>query len=98
MSRPAEGEVQEGRGYRRLNAGAVRLHNDHLQSGFRKAVRCLVCTQGLGGALTEVKEERSVGKPASVAEGDGTNEEGDPTSSSGDGDDPGGQADQMLAW
>ena len=65
---------------RRLSFGAVRVHNGHLQSGRRVTAGCIICVEGLEGALAEVTPPK---RPAEVAEGDGADEEEDSALASG---------------
>lgn len=93
-----KGQVQESSVYGRLNLGAVRLHDRHLQGGFRKAVGCPVCEEGLDGAIAKVEMRRPVDKPDGLAKSDGTDEGGDSAPPRGDRPDTGREEDKVLEW
>ena len=64
-----------------LNLGAMRVHNNHLQSGIQTIIGCAVCVKGLEGAMAAV-EAKPVDESVGVDEGDGGDEEGDSSPSS----------------
>ncbi len=78
MQRQEQDEIQKDGPVRMLNAGAVFVHNNHLQSGFRKASRCPVCSEGLDGAYSPIESSKPVDKPDGVPAGDGVDKAGDP--------------------
>ncbi len=78
MQRQEPSEIQSGGVVRLLNAGAVFVHNNHLQSGLRKTRSCGLCTTGLAGAYAAVKEKQPVDKEDGVPKGDGADRDGDP--------------------
>ncbi len=67
-------DIQGEGGDRMLNFGAVRVHNNHLQGGRTTGRGCLVCSEGLEGALSPIPEAED--KPE-VVESDGGDEKGD---------------------
>jgi len=82
MPRQDDGVVQSEGGDRVLNLGAVRLHNNHIQSGQSTDHGCAVCGEGLEGAMASAGPRDTRDE---VAEGDGADEEEDPALSFGDG-------------
>ncbi len=79
MQRSEQDEIQKDGPVRMLNAGAVFVHNRHLQSGFKKAVRCQLCSKGLDGAYETIVETKPVGKGDGVPESNGDDEKGNAT-------------------
>lgn len=73
MPGPAVEQVQNARGARVLNFGALRIHNVHLQSGRTDSRGCRVCSEGLASVLAKVEDGGSREPP--VAESGGTDEE-----------------------
>ncbi len=98
MQRTDEGKVQGAGVDRRLDIGAVYVHNNHLQGGFRAAVGCRVCKEGLGGFTTAVEEERAGDQEDGVAESDGADKSGDAAPSPSDGATAGRDGDKVLEW
>jgi len=84
MSGPEQEQVQSFGGVWLLQYGAIVFHNDHIQSGRRKAARCGVCSKGLEGAMATVKEDSAGPIEEPVAESDGVDKEGDSAHSSAD--------------
>ncbi len=79
-------ELVQGEGdHRVLHFGAVRVHNNHLQSGRTSSRGCPVCSEGLEGFMPSVP---SVEVNPEVDASNGGDEERDPTPSSGSWDDP----------
>ncbi len=68
----------------RLSLRAVRFHNSHLQAGKGTGANCSICSEGLGGALAEIKETPKPADKDEVAPSDGDNKEGDSPSSYSD--------------
>lgn len=83
------GRTVQGAGLdRRLSFSAVRVHNDHLQSGRRTGSACPICENGLGGALETIEETRAPDSSDEVATDSGTDEEEDAPPSPRTWDDP----------
>lgn len=76
MSRQESSEVQSDIGERRLNAGAVFLHHDHVQAGQRTLKGCGVCQQGLESILEESPPRHKAAEDG-TSEGDGADKKGD---------------------
>ncbi len=76
MSRQDDESVQGPGGDRVLNFGAVRVHNGHLQSGRTVTVGCLICSEGLEGALATPPPPA---EEPEVVKSNGGDESGDPT-------------------
>lgn len=98
MPRPHTEQVQKAGVIRRLNVGALFVHDNHISGGFRKAKGCPVCGQGLAGAIEVTQEVRAAGREDAVAPGDGADQKGDTPSSSGDGTGAKDDGDSVLAW
>lgn len=68
----------------RLSFRAVRVHNAHLQSGRFTGTSCVICQEGLGGAMAKIEEVKQPPDKDEVVEGGGSDEEGDATPSYSD--------------
>lgn len=84
MQRQTDESIQGAGSDRVLSFRAVRVHNDHLQSGVRHISRCGVCQEGLVGALAAPPEVKQPDKPNEVAESDRADKEGNTSPSYGD--------------
>lgn len=96
MPRSEPEEIQSGGVVRMLDVRAVFVHNDHLQSGIRKARRCPMCAKGLDGAYAAVEGAKSVDKKDEVSAGDGADKEEDAAHTRDFRDYTPGEADQLL--
>ncbi len=81
MQKPDVELVPAESGERRLNFGAVRLHNSHLQSGLKNKQGCGLCSQGLEGITSPVMEAKRPDPKPEVDQGDGGDAERDPAPS-----------------
>ncbi len=97
MQRQESEAVQKHGDVRMLDVGAVLVHNNHLQGGFRTSRACGVCSKGLAGAYASLEKTQPVGKPTGVSEGNGKDKEGDAPSAPVYGDYTPGKEDQLLA-
>ncbi len=72
-----QSEVQSYSEERSIDYGAVRIHDDHLQSGLRKVKRCRLCSEGLGGFYAPPREAQSVDEKPGVVKSGGADEKED---------------------
>ncbi len=93
MQGPKQDEIQKDSVLRVLDFGAVWVHNNHIQSGFKTARACAMCTKGLDGAYAPFESAKPVGEPVAVSTGDGDDKAGDPPSAPDYGDYTAGQTD-----
>ncbi len=96
MQRQEPDEIQKDGVVRLLDVGAVLVHHNHLQGGFRTARACGVCTKGLDGAYAPSESQKPVGKQAGVPEGDRKDKAGDAAPPRAYGDYTPGEADKLL--
>ncbi len=98
MQRQKLATVPRDSGDRVLDFEAVLLHNNHLQSGFRKARRCGVCRKGLAGIMEETPQIVTVDAESGVAKGDGGDETADAALPPDSRPDTRGEADKLLGF
>ena len=89
VQQKTEGPVRDDGGIRRIRVGALRVHNDHIQSGLGTIRQCRICQGRLAGVSAHFRVE-----PVQLAASAGVDEKKDAPLPSDDG--AGEKADPML--
>lgn len=77
MSGSIDKPVSRASGDRVLDFGAVRIHNNHIQSGQTTRTACAVCGQGMEAVFSTPQEVPARDTPDEVVPGDGDDKTGD---------------------